>query len=580
MLMHQSLRIIALIVVCATLGCTLPQRQNHSHSVNIAITTDPDALNPVSSKTVNGMAVNALLFQKLLEVDFESLELIPVLAQSLPEIEELNDSTLLVHYTIRPEAKWDNGNPVTATDVIFTLKTAILPLVNNAAHQSYLGFIRDITTDADDSQNLTFVCSPNLRILYSTGSEVAILPESVYDPKGVLRNIPFNIIAQKFDSLQNDPALIAFSESFNSEAFQRDTTFVQGSGAYALANWETGQKIALIRKDNWWGDELDEPNVYFESYPKKINWFIIKENAAMIAAARNGQLDAGPIVKSADFMELKKDSTFLKSFNCESVPELSTNVILINACRKPLASAKTRQALAHLFDANSYIESIQLSTGVRITGPLHPSKAEYNHQLQPYDFNLQKAVELLSEDGWSDTDTDGILDKLIDGKKVDLVLEYKYNTGNEGRKNAGLLFKDWAAQAGIEIKVTNEEWLIFIESLMTHNFDLAYFSWNDEYAPTDPTAVYHTSAIGEGYNFGCFGNSESDSLIEEISVSTDFESRKKLWFQLQEILHKEVGSIFISTNESRFFISNKLSGYTTGAVNPGFWPGSLKQPQP
>lgn len=549
-------------------------------NVAIAISSEPDALNPVTSKTTNALSITSLIFQKLLDVDFETLQSVPVLANDLPVIEQLNDSVIHVHYQLRPEAKWDNGLPITASDVVFTYKLACLPRISNSAHLPYLSFIQDIQTDKNDSLVVTFVCKPNLRLLYSTGSEVAIMPEYLYDREGILRNFSFSQIVKNYTQLDADSIIIRYADSFNNSTFQQDSTQITGSGAYSLTQWETDQKVVLQKKENWWGNELEGTNLYFQNNPQEISFYVITENVPMIAAARNGQLDVGPIVKSSDFINLQADSSFLKSFELINSPELSTNVIIVNSCKKALSTVKTRQALAHLFDTDSYIKTVQKLTSKRVIGALHPSKAEYNHQIVPHDFNVQKAKQLLAEDGWSDTNNDGILDKQIGGKQVKLELEYKYNTGNEGRKNAGLLFKEWAAPAGVSIKLINEEWLVYIQSMMEHNFDLAFFSWTDEHAPTDPAPVYHTSAISNGYNFGCFGNTKSDSLIDAISVVIDEKVRKQLWWHLQEIMHREVACIFLSTNETRLFVSKKFELPVSGAVNPGFWAGSLKPIQP
>ena len=64
-----------------------------------------------------------------MEIDFKSLELTPLLAEKRPDIEQTPEGGLRITYTIRPEAKWDNGTPVTAKDVEFTLKVIKNPKV-------------------------------------------------------------------------------------------------------------------------------------------------------------------------------------------------------------------------------------------------------------------------------------------------------------------------------------------------------------------------------------------------------------------------------------------------------------------
>lgn len=557
-------------------GCTAPTKAPSESAVRIAIAGEPDKLNPITYRTVNALSINSLIFQKLLDVDYHTLQLTPVLATAKPTINQTADSLYMVKYKIRPEAKWNNGTPITSRDVLFTMKLGVLPNIANEGKKEYLSCIRDIQQDPENPQSITFICSPSMRIEYATGAELGIMPKYHYDPENLLTNITFSdLVNNQLDSAQHNN-ISTWAKTFDTPKFQRTKEGVSGSGPYALADWQSEQKIVLERKNHFWAENINASHTYFDNFPSKITYFILTEPTAIVGAAKNNQIDIGPIVRSTDYQTLRSDSSFLKKFEILLAPELSTNVILVNGCRPELASIKTRKALALLFDAPQYIESVQKSTGERVTGFLHPTKEGYNKDIHPYPYDPQQASALLKEDGWLDSDNNGILDKTIDGKFYELRLEYKYNTGHEGRKNAGLLYKEWARAAGVEIHVTNEEWLVFIESLMNDNFDLAFFSWTDEHAPTDPTTLFHSSAIKGGYNFGCYSSAVADSLMDVMATTTDPNQRRKQWHLLHETLHNEVASIFVSNNKTRLFVSRKFAPVKPSSQTPGYWAGSLK----
>lgn len=556
--------------------CTEPTKQSETQIVQIALTSEPDALNPITYKTVNAQSINQLVFQKLIDTDFHSLELVPVLAESRPEILPLNDSLYQITYHIRNEAQWDNGDPVTAHDVIFTLKAALAPGIANEGKKNYLSSLVDATPDSLNPKVIHFSCKPGLRMEYTTGAEVAILPAHLYDPEEALRDIPFSVfIHNNADSTQSEK-IATWAKDFGSHRFQKTPENIIGSGAYRVTEWVSDQRIKLQRKSNHWTQKISESHGFFDQYPDNIHYTIISEPAGITAAARNGQLHVGPIVRSPDYVALKEDENFLADFHVKLAPELTTNVILVNWCKPALQTLKTREALAHLFNSKQYIETVQKSTGQIISGPLHPSKNGYHHHLTPRNIDAEKARNLLEEDGWLDSDGDGVLDKIIDGKKVDLRLDYKYNTENEGRKNAGLMYREWARPLGIDIQVKSAEWLVFIEQIMGKDFDLAFFSWTDEHAPTDLAPLFHSASIDNGYNFGCYRNREVDALLDELSTTIDSDRQVQLYRTVQEILHREVANIFVSTNEARFFISREFEEIQPSAVSPGYFAGSLK----
>lgn len=570
------LLIIGVIAVFFFNGCQPSDHQERPFSVRIGMTAEPDVLNPITYKTVNARVINALLFQKLLDVDFQTLELVPVLCTSRPSITSHGDSLYTISYRIREEARWDNGVPVTAYDVDFSMKVGLLPGIENEGKREYLECIRRVVIDSTDTRMVSFICTPSMRMEYATGAELGILPAHHYDPDSVIRSIAWSdVIRGTLDSAKRSE-VENWAKGFNTPALQRMPDGVNGSGPYKLNKWEANQRIELIRKDNHWTRKVDAPNAYFESFPEEITYHFMNEPSALVAAARNNQLDVGPILRSSDYIKLKDDSQFTAQFRVLLAPDLSINTIILNACKPELKTVQTRKALAHLFDAEASIEKIQRSTGQRITGPLHPSKPTYHHEIKPYTYNITKARDLLAADGWHDDDEDGILEKRINGEVVPLKLEYKYNTGNEGRKNTGLLFKEWARPAGVEIEIVNQEWMVFIESLMKKDFELAIFSWTDEHAPTDPTTLFHSEAIDNGYNFGCFSNAVADSLMEVMAVTMDASERRAQWYTLQQILHDEVANIFLSTNDARFFMSRSMKAMTPSAQAPGYWAGSLQ----
>ena len=190
--------------------------------------SDADMLNPYNYQGEGAGYIFPSIFQPLLGIDFKSLELVPVLAKSRPEIEKTPEGGMRITYHIRPEAKWDNGQAITVKDIEFSLKVIKNPKVNNERLKPYYEFIKDIKFYEGDPLKFTFICS-NVYILAEAASgDFSIIPEAIYDPKGLMKDFSIPQLNTQKDVLMNDPKITEFANDFNSERYQREKEFING----------------------------------------------------------------------------------------------------------------------------------------------------------------------------------------------------------------------------------------------------------------------------------------------------------------------------------------------------------------
>src|SRR5690606_8040657 len=143
-------------VVLLLLGCGTKKTQQENQ-VQIRMIKDVETLNPVSyGGMIESRIVFAHIYQSLLSVDFEDAQVKPELAEALPETTIL-DSTSLFTYTLRAEARWPNNSPITANDVLFTLKLMNCPLVNNDSRRASYDFILEFEFDSISERSFTFL---------------------------------------------------------------------------------------------------------------------------------------------------------------------------------------------------------------------------------------------------------------------------------------------------------------------------------------------------------------------------------------------------------------------------------------
>lgn len=557
-------------------GCR-SSKKNNKNEVVVHELADTDMLNPTNYQSANAGYILLNLYQPLISVDFKTLEPIPVLAKSRPTIEQTDDNKLLIHYEIRDEAVWDNGDPILAKDVEFSLKVIKNPKVDCHRIRPYFEFLDSIIFYEDNPKKFTLIGAEKYVLAEAISGDFSIIPKYIYDPQGLMDKFSVTELSRNGDAYANDPQIIAFADEYNSPKFQREKSHIVGSGPYALAEWQTGQRITLVKKQNWWGDQLVNENQYFEAYPSKIIYESINDYATAITALKAQKIDVMRSIPPKYFTELPASEKFVEHFNAYTPSFMSYEYIGLNLKLPKFNDKKVRQALAHLVDVDKINKTIMYGLAERVIGPVHPSKTkEYNNKIIPYTYDVELAKKLLEEAGWKDSNGNGTLDKLIDGQLVEFAIDLTYNTGNDRRQGIALVFQEAARKVGIEVTVTPQEWSVFLNNQKNHDFDMYVGGWVSTPMPQDPKQIFHTEMYNGGSNYGGFGNAETDALIERLRSELDENKRAKLWMEFQQILHDEVPYIFLMAPKERIAINKRFINAEAYVMRPGYFEAGLK----
>jgi peptide/nickel transport system substrate-binding protein len=357
----------------------------------------------------------------------------------------------LLKYTaeIREEAVWDNGTPITAKDIAFSIKLYKAPVISNEQNRPYFELISDVVMYPENPRKFTIVCNKKYILAKSVAGSFAVIPQYIYDPKNLMDKFSIKDINEKFAEVQEDATMKEFATEYNSEKFQRDSGYIVGSGPYAFDQWVTGQKIVLKKKKNWWGEKFNNEYSY-QANPDKLVYTTIKDQTAALTALKGKHLDVMYGIKSKDFVEqLQPSEEVKKNFNLATPLSMAYTYFGINMRNPKFEDVRTRQALAHLSDVEKIIKVIGYGLGERVNGPVNPyKKGAFNDTITPYDFNVAKAKTLLAEAGWKDTNGDGTLDKKLNGQQTEFNITFTYNAGNDSRRDAALIFKEACRQVG------------------------------------------------------------------------------------------------------------------------------------
>ncbi len=568
----------AIVVLSAIIRNTANSKKVYKNQVAIHVLSDATGLNPytVSDATSRRYMIPNIM-QSMLNYDLKTMAITPVLAAALPEVKNIGN-TIEITYEIRPEAVWDNGSPITAKDVVFSYKAVLCPKVNSDNVKPSIDYVKDIRTYPENPKKFTVICNEYIGAVEGTGCEIIILPEYVYDAKGLLKKYSLPEFIVENPKCADDDNIKKFADFFNSQQTMREPAYVQGSGAYKLVSWETGQRMILERKKDWWGDKVQDKNIFFEAYPNRLVFITINNFTTALTALKNEQLDFIYVTPVKDYKDLDNSPKFTKNFYKSEPQQLAYQCIGLNHKDKILSDVKVRQALCYLIDVNQILEKVIYGMGVRNNSAILPMKKDIiDPSIQLFPFDLKKGVALLEAAGWKDTDGDGILDKTMDGVKTNFELTYTYNSGNSLREMVGLLMQRTFNKAGIHLNIKTLEWSLYIDELKKHNCQMWYQGWVTGPGVDDNKQLFHTSSANGGANYMSFGNAKTDKILDNIRVEFDIEKRKKLYYEWQEIEHTQIPYIYLYVQTYRNCVHNRFENINAGpALYPGVWFAGFK----
>jgi peptide/nickel transport system substrate-binding protein len=537
--------------------------------------SNPDMLNPINSRDAQSRYIENLIFMSLEGTDPDSYTLTPVIAKARPTITEITEGEYKggtkLEYEIRPEATWDNGTPVTANDYILSIKSVLNPKTNCQPLKPYYEWVADIVPDSVNPKKFTVYA----KLKYFKLEEYAgfyVLPEYIFDPQHIMRKFKVTDLNsdEKRSKLKDDADIQKYADQFNSEKYQRDKDGVIGCGPYRLESWVTGQTITLIRKKNWWGDKI-KGDRDFEALPDKMVFKVINDPNAAIAALKDGGIDECFGIQPKLYNELQKNDSAKTKLNIDAPSTFAYTFIAFNTRIPKLSDKRVREAIAHCINKKQINDVINFGMNTPVETFVHFKQKHFNGDIKPWGYDLDKARQLLDEAGWKDSDGDGYRDKMINGEKVKLTLDFKIPAGNKGREETGLLIQEDLKKVGIALTITAREFSVYIQDMDKRDFETTYGAYTMDPVMSDPKQQWSTSeSSAGGSNFSGFGNEASDKLIEDIRSELNEEKRIALYKNLEQIIHDDLPSVFLFIPVNRMATNKRFEVRKTMVVSAGY----------
>jgi peptide/nickel transport system substrate-binding protein len=529
--------------------------------------SDPEQLNPLTSNDASASEILGYIVESLLQRDPRTLELKPYIAETRPSISQ---DKLAYTFKIRRDVHFQDGRPVTGEDVLFSIKAIKCPLVN----APFLRVYYDSVVDARllDDYTIQFKIKEPYFLNESVLGEISVLPRHYYDPSDLLKNV--TVADMQKPAAQLPLSVKQFADNFN-QNYSRNP---MGSGPYKFQSWKTGREVSLVRDPNYWG--YGKPGIDQPYIDRRLYRIINNPDAALVTLKSGGldELGLTPIqqVRGTSSERFKREFQKYEYF----APNYS--YIGWNNNHLIFRDKRVRKAMTYFTNRKQLIKSVLFGLGEVVESPIYFFRPEYDKNLPSYPFDPKKGLELLKESGWSDTDGDGVLDKVIDGKKVPLRFEILVNSGNPTRKSVALTLQDELRKYGIVASVRELDWTILLDDVQNHKFDAVILGWSMSVTEQDNYQLWHSSqAANKGSNFISYKNARVDQILEQYRREFNAQKRIELYQEFQRILSDEQPYTFLFVNKAVAAVQRRFQGVEVlpGGLRPIEWwvPSSLQK---
>ncbi len=534
--------------------------------IHIRWSNDPVNLDPLALPNQNAIDANSLLHLSLLQVDYQTDSYSPALAQRLPGVQLIGDSTMRLEYHLRPAATWDDGRPVLATDVDFTLKLMQCPGLPNEVVRTQYGFIRQLLPDPTDPRHFTLVCSGQATELINASGDFSILPEATLDAEHSLRALPLATLQDWPAAKAPTPAMAALVSRYKQANLARYPGHLPGCGPYRLAAWEHNRHLLFERKVGWWGDDLRPAPFVLQARPQLLDYVIVPDDAAATLALRRHELDVYPHMPARIFQRMQASSAARRELAFYTGPSYDIVTAGFNVRRPVLRDKLTRQALGRLFDPAGLLAATQLGQGSLTVGLVPPTSPFYYDSLSTLAYAPIQAMALLRQAGWQ-RQADGSWHH--QNSPEPLALTLRYRTDESTFATIALQFRAAAAKLGIPVALLPLEASALSTSLKTGDFDVYIRTIRGNPFGSNFSPLLHTKAIGTGNIMG-FGGPATDRLLEVISTEGNLPRKQRLLHHFQLMMRDEMPMVPLFLLANRLAASKQLRRIVTSGLKPGY----------
>ncbi|HSW09701.1 MAG TPA: glutathione ABC transporter substrate-binding protein [Bacillota bacterium] len=484
--------VLAMVGLMVT-GC--PQRAAEpTPEINIVVAQGADAvsLDPHKTNDLPSARVMRHIYDTLVVQD-EDLAIQPGLATEWKQIDDLT-----WEFKLRRGVEFHNGEALKAADVKFSFDRLLNP--ETASPGAFILGVLESVQVVDDY-------TVRLRL------------KQPFTP--ILSHLAHNV-----SGILNQKAV----EAVGAEDYGRQPV---GTGPFSFVNWTTGEHIDLVRFDGYWGTKATPNTLRFRN---------IREGATRAIELETGAVDIAFDIEPADYERLKG----LDTVQIVRHPTLTTQYIGFNLQKPPFDRVEVRRAINHAINVPEIIEHVLLNVGRKATGPISPVVWGAHPDLEGYEFNPDRARQLLAQAG------------LAQGFSTTI-----WTNDNPIRMKIAEVVQRRLADIGITVEIQVLEWGTYLADTAAGKHDMFILGWVSVTGDADYGlySLFHSSQFGNAGNRTFYKNERVDYLLDKGRTSAVAEERLAAYKEAQELIVADAPWLFLNVGEGVQGLGKTITGF-------------------
>lgn len=434
---------------------------------------------------------------------------------------EANEDKSVWTFHLRSDARWSNGDPVTADDFVFSFRRMLSPGLA-ADYADMLFYLEN--GEAFNRGDITDPEAIGVRAIDPLTLEITL--------KGPVPFFPLMLKHYAWFPV-HPPTILRFGAKD-----QRDTAWTRpeshvGNGPFTLYRWRTNEVIEVRRSETYW----DRETVQLDG----IRFLPINDPNTEERAFRRGNLHLANTVAS-DRID------FFLTHHPEWIriePYLGTYFYRFNVNRPPLDDPRVRLALNLAVDRRSIVENITLGGQLPAFNFTPPGFEGFSPAI-PLEYDPERARALLAEAGFPNGEgfpRKGIL----------------FNTLEAHRQIAEAIQQMWNENLGIDVLLQNQEWRVYLDTQTRQDYDIARAGWIGDFM--DPITFLDMWTTGDGNNNTGWSSTVYDELIRRARTEADSALRFQLLEQAEAILLEDLPILPIYFYTRIYLLSPRVQGW-------------------
>ena len=505
---------LAVLVMLALMGaaCAPPAPQGVSPSggtIVVGLQAEPVTLDAQQITDYNSARAGRNIFDALLHFKDESTEVEPALAESW----DISSDGKVYTFHLRHGVKFHDGTDFNADAVLFSYERQIDP--NHPFHDTGEFAYADFTFGTVD------------KIEKVDDFTVRITLKEPFAP--FLANM-----AMHSATIVSPTAVEKYGRDFSKNPV--------GTGPFKFVSWAPGVEIVVEKNADYWGGA---PNV------DKVIYRPIIEDQARLNELEAGSVDFIVNIPPDDLSRLKSD----ERFTTVEQPGMHTWYAVFNCQKPPFDNVKVRQAVNYAIDRKAIVEGILQNTGTLADGPLPPVLWSHTSDVPGYEFNPEKAKQLLDEAGHGDG----------------LSLSFWVPTSGSGMQQPvamGQAIQADLKKVGIDLKIETFEWGTYLDKTIVEDAqtlpEMFEMSWIGDNG--DPDNFLYILLSGDqypsnGFNLGHCKDDTVDEILREARTTLDQAKRTELYIQAQKKLVEDAFWVPIDHETQIVVMKNSIKNF-------------------